>query len=79
MKVLLPQLTVARLRKTVQQVLTQASYRQNAQRLQQEIRQSSGASYAATIAEQAILTREPVCVEDLYKSVRTLAEPVLLS
>jgi zeaxanthin glucosyltransferase len=41
-------------------VLTQASYRDNAVRLQQSIAQSGGVKRAADIIELAISTRQPV-------------------
>ena len=52
--------TVNRLRQTIQKVLTEPSYRQNALRLQADILQSGGVEQAATLIEQAITTGKPV-------------------
>ncbi|MFM7382966.1 MAG: glycosyltransferase [Microcystaceae cyanobacterium] len=52
--------TVNRLRQTIQKVLTEPSYRQNALRLQANIHQSGGVEQAATLIEQAITTGKPV-------------------
>jgi zeaxanthin glucosyltransferase len=56
----LQKLTAARLQTALQLVLTQASYRDNAVRLQQSIAQSGGVKRAADIIELAISTRQPV-------------------
>ena len=50
----LKQLRVKRLRKAIQQVLTKASYAQNAARIQQSIREAGGVQRAADIIEQAV-------------------------
>lgn len=52
--VALSQLNPARLRAAVQQVLTEPSYLENAQRLQQAIQQAGGVKRAADIIEQTI-------------------------
>jgi MGT family glycosyltransferase len=52
--------TVARLRRAIQQVLSQSHYRQNVGRLQQAIQQSGGVCFAADLVEQAIATGQPV-------------------
>jgi zeaxanthin glucosyltransferase len=56
----LNQLTAARLEKALKLVLTQASYREHALRLQQSIARSGGVSRATDIIEQAISTRKSV-------------------
>jgi zeaxanthin glucosyltransferase len=56
----LSKLSVAALHHTIQRVLTQDSYKQNATRLQEAILQSGGTCRAAQIIEQAISTRMPV-------------------
>jgi zeaxanthin glucosyltransferase len=56
----LAKLTAARLEAAIKLVLTQASYRQNAVRLQELIAQSGGVNRAADIIELAISTRQPV-------------------
>lgn len=53
-------LTVEKLRKAVEKVLTEDSYKQNAVRLQKAIQQSGGVIQAADIIEQAIATGKPV-------------------
>jgi MGT family glycosyltransferase len=50
----LKRLNVKRLRKTIQRVLTDSSYAQNAARIQQSIRDSGGVQRAADIIEQAV-------------------------
>lgn len=58
---LLPsQLTVSKLRKAIQKVLGENSYKQNAFRLQEAIRCSGGVRQAADIIEKAVVTRSPV-------------------
>jgi zeaxanthin glucosyltransferase len=59
----LKKLTADRLKQSLGKVLREASYRQNAQRLQQSIAQAGGAQRAADIIEQAISTRQPVVRE----------------
>lgn len=56
----LSRLSVPRLRKAIQKVLTEDSYKQNALRLQDAIRRAGGVSRAADIIEQAVSTRKPV-------------------
>jgi UDP:flavonoid glycosyltransferase YjiC (YdhE family) len=56
----LSNLSVPLLRKAIQKVLTSDSYKSNASRLQQAIRQSGGVSRAADIIEIAIATGKPV-------------------
>lgn len=48
------------LREAISDVLTESSYRQNAQRLQQAIQSSGGVKKAADIIEKAAQTRQPV-------------------
>lgn len=60
-------LTTARLRTTVQRVLTHESYKQNAVRLQQAIAQAGGVTQAADIVERAIATGKPVLTQDFSK------------
>ncbi|MEM9948537.1 MAG: glycosyltransferase [Cyanobacteria bacterium P01_D01_bin.36] len=52
--------TVAKLRKAIQAVLTQEAYKQNAERLQLAIRRAGGTGRAVDIIEQAISTGQPV-------------------
>jgi MGT family glycosyltransferase len=56
----LNRLNVKKLRKAVQQVLTEESYKKNALRLQKAIAQSGGVSRAADIIEQVASTGKPV-------------------
>jgi MGT family glycosyltransferase len=63
-KLSLSGLSVSRLRDTIERVLTQASYRQNAHRLQGEIQRAGGVVRAAEIVERAITTRKPVLSRD---------------
>jgi MGT family glycosyltransferase len=56
----LGKLSVKRLPKAVKQVLTEDSYRKNALRLQEAIKQAGGVRRAADIIEQAISTGKPV-------------------
>jgi len=56
----LNKLNVPKLRRAIQLVLTEDSYRNNAIRLQKAIQRSSGVSYAADIIEQAVSTGKPV-------------------
>lgn len=51
---------VAKLRTAIQKVLTEDSYKQNALRLQEAIKQAGGVSRAADIIEQVISTGNPV-------------------
>ena len=52
--------TTNRLRQTVQKVLSEPSYRQNALKLQADIRQAGGAERAVILIEQAMTTGKPV-------------------
>jgi len=56
----LKKLSVERLNKAVKQVLTEDSYKNNALRLQEAIKQGGGVSKAADIIEQVVSTGEPV-------------------
>ncbi len=56
----LNKLSTERLHKTVKQVLKENSYKKNALRLQEAIRQSGGVTKAANLIEQAIFTGKPV-------------------
>lgn len=49
------QLSVPLLKSSIQRVLSQSSYREQAQRLQQAIAQSGGVERAADIVEQAVM------------------------
>jgi MGT family glycosyltransferase len=53
------QLSVDRLRESIQRVLTNNTYRQNALRLKSAIRQAGGANRAADIIEQVVQTGKP--------------------
>jgi zeaxanthin glucosyltransferase len=56
----LSQLSVTKLRGSIKQVFTEASYKQNATRLQQIMRQTKGVKRATDIIEQAVSTKNPV-------------------
>jgi MGT family glycosyltransferase len=56
----LKKLSVEKLREAVKQVLTEDSYKKNALRLQEGIKQAGGVSRAADIIEQAVSTGKPV-------------------
>ncbi|MEA5509470.1 glycosyltransferase [Crocosphaera sp. UHCC 0190] len=56
----LSQLTVSKLRATIQKVLTEDSYRNNALRLQKAIHQAGGVQRAVDIIETVALTKQPV-------------------
>ena len=56
----LSRLSIPKLRRAVQRVLAEDSYKQNALRLQAAIHQAGGVSRAADIIEQAISTGKPV-------------------
>lgn len=58
--VMLSQLSVTKLRRAIERVLTEGSYKQNAVRLQEAMRQTRGVNRAADIIEQAISTKKPV-------------------
>jgi UDP:flavonoid glycosyltransferase YjiC (YdhE family) len=58
--VTLSQLRIPKLRRAIERVLTEESYKQNATRFQQIMRQTRGVNRAADIIEQAALTRSPV-------------------
>jgi zeaxanthin glucosyltransferase len=53
-------LTVARLRSTIRQVMTQDSYKIQALRLQSAIQNAGGVAQAANVIESAITTRAPI-------------------
>lgn len=59
-RVTLKQLSSGRLRRAIQQVLQQPSYRQNAQAFQQAIAATPGPLQAADIVEQALTSRTAV-------------------
>jgi UDP:flavonoid glycosyltransferase YjiC (YdhE family) len=68
----LSRLNVPKLRNAIGRVLTQASYKQNALRLQQAIHRAGGVCRAADIIEQAIFTGKPVlAAEEINYSDRT--------
>ena len=56
----LAKLSVERLRKALKQVLTADSYKKNALRLQEAIKQAGGVNKAADIIEEAVSTSKPV-------------------
>ena len=56
----LKKVSVERLRKAIEQVLTDDSYQENALKLQEAIKQAGGASKAADIIEQVVSTGKPV-------------------
>lgn len=56
----LKRLSVSRLRSSIEQVLTQDSYKKNALRLQKAIKQAGGVKRAADIIEQVVATGKPV-------------------
>mgnify|MGYP002777850981 CR=1 FL=1 len=56
----LQRLTVAKLRRAIEQVLSETSYQQNALSLQEAIQQAGGVKKAADIVEQVIATGKPV-------------------
>jgi zeaxanthin glucosyltransferase len=58
--VTLSQLSVSKLRRAIQRVLTEESYKQNAVRFKEVMRQTGGVNRAADIIEQAISTRSSV-------------------
>ncbi|AFY75970.1 glycosyltransferase, MGT family [Pleurocapsa sp. PCC 7327] len=57
-------LSVSRLRTAIQQVLTEKSYRQNAERLRDSLRQAGGVVQAADIVERVIETGKPVLADN---------------
>ncbi|HAA28240.1 MAG TPA: glycosyl transferase family 1 [Cyanobacteria bacterium UBA8553] len=59
----LSRLSVPRLRASIQRVLTQDSYKQNALRLQEAIHRAGGVNRAADIIEQAVSTGKPVLAQ----------------
>lgn len=67
-------LSVRRLRRRIEQVLTDASYRENARRLQTAIARCGGVAQAADLAELAVSTGSPVTAERLR--ARQSATPV---
>ena len=56
----LKRLSVPKLRSAIEQVLQEDSYKKNALRLQEAIKQAGGVKRAADIVEQAVTTGEPV-------------------
>ncbi|VEP14266.1 Glycosyl transferase family 1 [Hyella patelloides LEGE 07179] len=56
----LQNLNISRLQTVIKQVLTESSYQQNAQRLQEAIHQAGGVRRAADIVEQVVATGKPV-------------------
>ena len=52
--------TTQQIRHTVERLLGESRFRERAQELQQSLAKAGGAARAAEIAEQALLTREPV-------------------
>lgn len=56
----LKKLSVPQLKATIERVLTENSYKQNADRLQEAIRQAGGIRKAADIIEQVSATNKPV-------------------
>lgn len=61
----LARLSVPKLQDAIKQVLSEDSYKKNAFRLQQAIRQAGGVSRAADIVEQVISTGKPVLAQTL--------------
>jgi MGT family glycosyltransferase len=59
----LAKLSVKRLQKAIEQVLTEDSYKKNALRLQEAIKQAGGVSRAADIVEQVVSTGKPVLAQ----------------
>ena len=60
----LKDLKTSRLQTVIKQVLTENSYKQNAQRLQKAIAQAGGVKKAADIVEQAVTKKQPVMAGD---------------
>jgi MGT family glycosyltransferase len=58
--IMLKQLTVSTLHKTIKKVMEENSYRDKANQLQESISQAGGVVRAADIIEQAVATRKPV-------------------
>ena len=56
----LKKVSVAKLRSAIQQVLTEDSYKQNALKLQENMKQGGGVKRAADIIEQVVFTGQPV-------------------
>lgn len=61
--VYLKELSVAKVRSTIETVLTQESYKQKPIALQDAIGRSGGVKKAADIIEQVVLTRQPILAE----------------
>ena len=57
-------LTVPRLRRAIQRVLMEDTYKQNALRLQNAIQRAGGVKKAASLIEQAVSTKKPVLREE---------------
>ena len=61
----LKELSVAKLRSTIETVLTQESYKQRAIEMQGAMARSGGVKKAADIIEQVILTGKPVLASQI--------------
>ena len=59
--------SVRRLRDRIERVLTESSYRENAQRLRMAIARCGGVKTAADVAELAVSTGGPVTTESLRR------------
>ena len=59
----LEEVSVENLRRTIQHVLREGSYRKNALKLQESIKQAGGVSKATDIIEQAVATSKPVLAQ----------------
>jgi hypothetical protein len=68
----LSQLSATKLQKAIRRVLTEESYRQNAIRLQEKMRQTKGVNHAVDIIEQAVSTKSPVIWALLHKYLKPL-------
>ena len=64
--VLLKKVSVENLRRAIEQVLRKDTYKNNALRLQESIKQAGGVRKAADIIEQAIITKKPVLANSNY-------------
>ena len=63
----LKKVSVENLRRAIEQILRKDSYKNNALKLQQSIKQVGGVSKAANIIEQAIATNKPVLAHTINK------------
>jgi UDP:flavonoid glycosyltransferase YjiC (YdhE family) len=61
--VYLKELSVSKVRTTIEKVLTQESYKQRAIKIQEAIGRSGGVKKVADIIEQVVLTRKRVFAE----------------